>query len=624
MSKKTLIDTIVNFTCRRTWLTISCQLLIIFILGFLAYANTFNASFNFDDILIILGNPTVRNADPLSDPMLFKGLRAVGDMTFALNYRIGAAFHGNGFWVRGYHYVNLAIHLLNALALYFFVQLTLDVAAGPSRKDAVLAGAIPFITSLFFVSHPLQTQAVTYIVQRYTSLATLFYLISVVCYVVARRHWRAGKVRSCLFGLLSFVAALLAMRTKEISFTLPFMIIVYEFIFFQGNLRKRLALVAGCFLIAAVIPLTMLISAGGQVWSRLENLTKVQTSMSRLDYLFTQFRVIVAYLRLLFFPVGQNLDHDIDVSTSFFRLPVMGSFGLLLVIFLCGVYLLYRSRPGRSRCAEIVKGPVPDFRYRLIAFGIFWFFIALSVESSFIPIVDVMFEHRVYLPSVGFFLAIATLLVLVAERIAAPKKELAGIVMVAALSVPVLLGVLTYNRNTVWADDLTLWLDTTAKSPNKTRPWNNLAGAYLKLGEPNKAIPALIKSITISPYHPDAYNNIGKALMQLGIYDGRFSPTYEMFDMTSGITSIYQAEWFALAYNNLGLAYDSLGDRASAMEYFRKSLDMNPRLGEARLNLALSFAATGDQAGVKEQYQTLKAIRPELAEKLRSLTNGAL
>lgn len=620
----TMVDKVVDFTCRRTLMAVLGQVVIIVIIGCLAYINTFDAHFNFDDILIILGNPTVRSADPLTDPMLFKGLRAVGDMTFALNYRIGAAYHGNGFWVQGYHYFNLAIHLVNALLIYLLVKLTLKVAAGLSRKDSLFNGAIPFIASLLFVAHPLQTQAVTYIVQRYTSLATLFYLLSIVCYVQARRRWSVGKVGATISGLLSLIAALLAMRTKEISFTLPFMIIVYEFIFFQGNLRKKAALIAGCILTATVIPLTMLASTGGQVWNRLESLTKVQTSMSRTDYLFTQFRVIVAYLRLLFFPIGQNLDHDVDVSDAFFRLPVIGSFVLLLAIILCGAYLLYRSRTNGSGDAGTGNCSAADTRYRLIAFGIFWFFIALSVESTVIPIVDVMFEHRVYLPSVGFFLSIATMIVLVAERCATRKKELAGVVMVVALLVPAVLAILTYNRNKVWADDLTLWLDVTAKSPNKTRPWNNLAVAYLKLGEPKKAIPALVRSIAISPFHPDAYNNIGKALGQLRTYDGRFSPTYEMFDMTSGINSIYQAEWFALAYNNLGLAYDSMGNTTQAIEYFRKSIDMNPRLAESHFNLALSCAATGDQAGLKEQFQALKASSPELAEKLRKLTNSSL
>jgi Tfp pilus assembly protein PilF len=610
-----MTKTFLDFIHARTRHAAVYQLLIILAVGILAYSNTFKAEFNFDDISAILGNPVVRSADPLSDTSVFKGMRIIGDLTFVANYKAAAALTGNGFHVTGYHFANLAIHLLNACLVYLLVIWTFSAGSiVPGERGE--KGAIAFLAALLFISHPLQTQAVTYIVQRYTSLAATFYLLAVLCYISARRSWGKSTAKAAMAAFMCVLSMVLAMKTKEIAFTLPVMIVLYELLFFRAELRKRLMLVAGCLMAMAIIPVSLIAIWGPQALTRLEALTKVQTAMPRMDYLFTQFRVIVEYLRLLFFPVGQNLDHDFPTYRSLFSGPVLLSFLLLLFLLGLAVFFTYRSRPAGSAGSFTISRPGE----RLIAFGIFWFFVALSVESSFIPIVDVIFEHRVYLPSVGFFIALATAMVMVAERVALRRREAAAGLMALVLLAAMVLAGITYNRNKVWADELTLWKDVAAKSPEKSRAWNNLGYAYLKKRQPKEAIPALITSINLSPGHPDAWNNIGMALHQLGSYTGRFRPTYELFDMREGnITSAYQMEWFALAYNNLGLAYDYLRQPAEAIDNFRKSIEMNPRLAESRYNLALALLAAGDREGVREQYGELQALKPELAGKLREV-----
>lgn len=618
----------IDFIYRRMRFATFFHLLLIVSLGLLAYSNTFTATFNFDDIANILGNPVVRNVDPFADPFAVKGSRAVGDFTFAVNYRL------NGLDVSGYHLVNLAIHLATALLMYILVTLTFRtplLAPAEEGERGRFSGPIALFAALLFVAHPLQTQAVTYIVQRFTSLAAMFYTGSLVLYIMARLEQggdsnRRGKAFSAACYLLSLITAVLAMKTKEIAFTLPFMVILYEFMFFRGSIAKRAAFIGAFLLTLAIIPLSMLGSSGaGQLLGRLEAATMVQTEMPRLDYLFTQFRVIVTYLGLLFFPVGQNLDHDFPVAHSFFNAPVFLSFLLLLAILGLGVYLVLGSRNEERGSRPEVQGSRSSsflapcsslLLYRLIAFGIFWFFIALAVESSVIPIVDVIFEHRVYLPSVGFFMALSTAVVLVVDRLAVRRPQIAGITFIALLLVAVSLASATFKRNMVWADETTLWTDVAAKSPDKSRPWNNLAYAYLKKHQPLKAIPALIRSIDISPGHPDAWNNIGIALGQLGTYAGRYSPTYEMFDASTGMNTAYQNEWFALGYNNLGLAYDSLGQLADSIANFEKSIAMNPRLSEAHYNLGLAYAASKETQKATEQYVILKSLNPEFAAKL--------
>ncbi|ABQ27945.1 tetratricopeptide repeat protein [Geotalea uraniireducens] len=635
-----------DFVYRRTRFATVLHLLLVISLGLLAYSNTFTATFNFDDIANILGNPVVRNVDPFADPFAVKGSRAVGDFTFAVNYRL------NGLDVFGYHLVNLAIHLATALLVYTLVTLTFRtplLAPAEEGERGRFSGPIALFAALLFVAHPLQTQAVTYIVQRFTSLAAMFYIGSLVLYIMARLEQGGGGRRGKLFAaacyLLSLLTAVLAMKTKEIAFTLPFTVILYEFMFFRGSIAKRVMFIGAFLLTLAIIPLSMLGSSGaGQLLGRLEAATMVQTEMPRLDYLFTQFRVIVTYLRLLFFPVGQNLDHDFPVAHSFFNAPVFLSFLLLLAIFGVGIYFVYRSTfyvlrstldsspsttDHRPPTAFYHQPSTTDHRpptavYRLTAFGIFWFFIALAVESSVIPIVDVIFEHRVYLPSIGFFMALSTAVVLAVDRLAVRRPQIAGIAFIALLLVAVSLATATFRRNMVWQDETTLWQDVAAKSPDKSRPWNNLAYAYLKKHQPKKAIPALIRSIGISPGHPDAWNNIGIALGQLGTYAGRYSPTYELFDASMGMNAAYQNEWFALGYNNLGLAYDSMGQLADSIDNYEKSIAMNPRLSEAHYNLGLAYAASKETQKATDQYVILKSLNPEFAAKLLKSVNGDL
>jgi protein O-mannosyl-transferase len=247
------------------------------------------------------------------------------------------------------------------------------------------------------------------------------------------------------------------MKTKEIAFTLPATVLLYEFMFFKSPVRKRLLFLAFVALTLAIIPLTLLHADKplSTSLSELSEKTRVQTDMPRWDYLVTQMRVIVTYLRLVFLPVGQNLDYDYPRYESLFTPPVFLSFLLLVAIVGAAFYLLYASRS---------RTPRPSSRtasYRLISFGIFWFFITLSVQSSIVPIVDVIFEHRVYLPTVGLFFAVITCVVTAAKRL---KMENVALLLLAS-SVLIFTGV-TYARNMVWMSEISLWEDVVKKSPN--------------------------------------------------------------------------------------------------------------------------------------------------------------
>jgi hypothetical protein len=383
----------------REWLWTLLSLLSIIILGAIVYSNTLNASWHFDDSVVITENWSLRNLRGNFNT-IFSANRSVGFFTFALNY------HFNKLNVTGYHVVNILIHIVNALLVYSLVMLTLKTPAMVKSRLTSQARFLALASGLIFVSHPIQTQAVTYIAQRFASLATLFYLLSLVLFVKARLHFLQGKgffsPLHCTCYLLSLFSAYLAMHTKEITFTLPVIIVLYEFCFIDSSLnawRKRIPYLLPFILTFAIIPINTLnlsfqtggIKPLGDVIGEIREQVQETPLISRGDYLLTQFNVIVTYIRLLFLPMNQNLDYDYPIARALFQFPTLISFLFLLALFVLAVYLF-------------IKG------YRLISFAIIWFFVTLSVESSIIPIRDVIYEHRVYLPSVGFGILMAIFL----------------------------------------------------------------------------------------------------------------------------------------------------------------------------------------------------------------------
>ncbi|HEY6838479.1 MAG TPA: tetratricopeptide repeat protein, partial [Geobacteraceae bacterium] len=552
--------------------------LTIIIFGLAAYANTFTASFNFDDLAVIFQGLAGARLGNFFSPAFLKMSRPVGDFTFALNYRL----HGAD--VVGYHVVNLSIHLLAACLMSLLVTETLRtpwcVASAHSpeeREDMERQGRIiAFFAALIFVVHPVQTQAVTYIVQRYASLATLFYVGAVLLYARARRAQRTRHaLRAGLLYLVALLAGGLAMKTKQIAYTLPFVILLYEFTFFTGSLRKRAGIVVSLVALGALVTLGFFASHGfsGDILDRLNALSKESPLMPRLDYLFTQFRVIVTYLRLLVLPVDQRLMYDYPVYHTFMTPPVVLSFLLILSLILLAFWL-GRGARGIAR--------------RLAAFGIFWFFITLTVESSIIPISDVIFEHRLYLPSVGACIAF-TAGVMGAAPVLSKHSRMVLAMPVLLVMLAVVFAVATFRRNVVWASEVTLWEDTVAKAPNLSLPLTNLADIHLRRNEPREALAALVKANARSPEDVKTLLNIAIALDRLGMYDGRFRYGRDMYDERGNIKPRYLKEWFGLACNNLGLAQEVLGDHGAAIANFEKALRINPNIAEAHFNLGLAL-----------------------------------
>lgn len=514
--------------------------------------------------------------------------RFIGYLSFALNYQI------HGLDVTGYHIVNFLVHAVNAGLFYALVLLSFRTPILRSSSIAPFSGGIALFSSLLFILHPIQTQAVTYTVQRFTSLATLFYLLSTVLYV----KWRvggqnmAGHNRSArwAFYALSVLSAVLAMKTKEIAFTLPFAITLYEFMFFEGPVKKRVYYLMPILLTLPIIPYSMLNTANpGDIIGDVSETTRLQTSMGRGEYLFTEFRVIVTYLRLLFLPIGQTLDYDYPVYHSFFEPMVILSFLLILSVIGIAVYLLMRSRAACER--------------RLVAFGIFWFFIALSVESGIIPIADVIYEHRVYLPSVGAFVALATFLFMVAQRVMR-RSAIKKVLTVVPILVFIALGGATYARNAVWQDNVKFWEDSVQKAPMKARVHYGLGLAYMTGGQFDKAIESFKVTLRLRPNSSDAYVSLALAYESKGLIDEAIAQFQNALSVNPSDPNVY---------SNLGVIYLSRGQMDKAIEHCLTAVKLNPNFAEAYYNLSLAYSAKGDKDKADEYYGRALRLKPEIA-----------
>jgi tetratricopeptide (TPR) repeat protein len=574
--------------------------------------------FQWDENLYIKDNPIVR--DPGSflehsdtkEPRFFNAVnkRLLGYLTFALNYRL------HGFDVAGYHVFNLAVHVLNGLLVYFLVKYSFMAPFLVNSSSRGYSKHIALFTGLVFVSHPVQTEAVTYIFQRFVSLVTFFYLFSLLMYV----RWRLLvdsegfiNLRSLIFYTLSFIAAFLAMKIKENAFTLPIAIVLFEFFFFRGAavykdplnffigitgvkypIKMKMIRVIRLYpvlLALLVIPLT-LTGMGG---SPLEISSPRSPSMmgledvSRTEYFLTQYRVFVTYMRLLLFPVGQNLCHDYPVYGSFIAPQVLVSFLLFSSLFCLAVYLVCRSRAGK---------PI----LRLAAFGILWFFLTLSVESTVVPLPMVINEYRLYLPSVGAIMAIVSSVFFLADRLEG-KRRRAKIVAASILALlTIALQATTYARNNVWRSSISLWEDVVSKSPLEPRGHNNLAIAYRSEGLTDKAIEHFRAALLLQPENAGLHNNIAFAYWSKGLTYEAISHYRKALELRPGLTD---------AHIKIGIIYCEDGRPDEAIEHFKKALALNPYSENAHNNIGIAYLLKGLSDKAIEHFRAALRLLPE-------------
>lgn len=587
-----------DFSTRKRPIDYRFLILLLIPLGFALYIDALRAPFAYDDKMYIVSNAGIRD---LRNFLNFSGARYVGFLSFALNYRI------SGLTPFDFHLVNVIIHIANSMLLFFLIKGAFDTPLGkvflPEGGQRLTASvSLAFTSSVIFLTHPVETQAVTYVTQRFASLAAFFYIMAVVLYA----RWRAAegepgkKGSSRVFYVASLIAAVLAMKTKEISFTLPFAVTLYDFIFYPGEtaFKRRVVRLIPFYLTLPIIPLALLSPEffGSSLPGIAEDIRKLQieeaSALSRRVYLLTQFKVIVTYMRLLLFPVNQSLDYDYPYSLSLFDPRTFVSLLALLAVFISAVCVL-RASYRRGNLYGV-----------LFSFGIFWFFVTLAVESSIIPIQDVIFEHRVYLPSVGFIISAVSALFYLLERRAfksALSPALVSCVILLFAAVP--LSYALHKRNLVWADELTLLNDAIAKNPGKARLYYARGLVYLRWGEYIRersgvekpaspaqpryedAVKELTRAISIDPNLKEAYNNRGFALSAMGKQEEAIT------DFTKAVRL---DRTFTTAYFNGALSYIALKKYDEAIADFTTVLRLSPDNLDAYNNRGVVYFLKGE------------------------------
>lgn len=519
-------------------------------LGFIIYSHSLGGAFQLDDYGVIIENPAIKNLTDLSNIWKFWPTRFITTFSFAINFRL------ERFNVFYFHLFNLAIHIGSAILVWWLMSLTFLTPEMKDKKIAESKRVIAFFAGLIFVSHPIQTEAVSYIVQRSTSLAAFLCLVS-LCFYIKSRLLESGSALSNSwksYYAASLITMIMAMFTKEMTIIFPLIILLYDFFFLRAGKAVYWRRLAPFFITMPIIPFTML-AAKSVNFSEMRLISEGPPGISPIHYLLTQLNVMVTYIRLLFIPLNQNVDYDYHIARALTEIPVLASLLFLIFILILALKILPK--------------------YRLASFGIFWFFLTLLPESSIIPIADVIFEHRLYLPMVGFSIFLASAVYYIFGRHSLKTLNMVMLIIIIFYSV------LTYNRNFFWKDDLALWDDAVHKSPNKGRPYNNRGYAYMERHDLDSAIRDFNKAITLDP-DSDAgyYYNLGNAYSVKGYFDKSISNYNKAIQMKPA---------YAAAYVNRGVTYSAKGELDKAIADYNQAIQIDSMFAMAYVHRSIAY-----------------------------------
>ncbi len=515
------------------------------------YSDSFHGPFIFDD------SPAIEQAsskEPLSLRDKLTEPRPVIRATLALNYFIG------GYDETGYHVVNLCIHILAALALFGVIRRTLRLPSLGGRFGEKAAASLAFAAALLWVVHPLQTQAVTYMIQRTESLMGLFYLLTLYCFIRSAsspnpRAWLVAAVAACALG----------MGCKEVMVSAPLVVLLYDRCFVAGSFRgvlRRWGFYLGLAATWLILARSVIEGLGPHALSAGFQLKEV----TPFQYARSEPGVILHYLALAFWPAGLCLDYGWPVAKGIAQIaPGAIVIGALLA----------------ATVWALVRRPKWGF------IGA-WFFLVLAPSSSVMPIKDLAFEHRMYLP----LAAVVSALILAAhlgwERWAGAGegRRLEGQILAAilVLSASIALGYATLMRNKDYATAMAIWSDTARKAPRNPRALNNLGWELRDAGDYQAALDCLNRAIELRPRYADAYNNRAYTYASMKKYD------LALDDCNMAIECRPE---FATPYNNRGNLYVQRGELDKALKDFNRALELKPNYHQAYNNRGLARLKLG-------------------------------
>ncbi|RLC21599.1 MAG: hypothetical protein DRI57_01990 [Deltaproteobacteria bacterium] len=543
--------------------------IILFVSLIIIYGNSFHCIFHFDDYDNITENQNIK-METLSWENVKKTFcgrsydqqsritRPISYLSFALNHYI------SGPDVFGYHVTNFVIHYLAAVFLFLLLYRTLRLPV-LSRRYEKAAYAVALLSAFIWATHPIQVSAVTYVVQRMASMAGMFYIMAMYFYVRGRTERRIRK-RAAFFTLFG-LTALAAFGSKENAAMLPVSLFFYDLIFIQGayseNIRKNFRRILFPVLIVLVMGYLY-----ADLSSFLEGYEKRPFNLG--ERLLTEPRVLFFYVTLLIYPTSSRLAllHDIEISGSFLS-PWTTLPAILLIFALTASAIAY--------CRKIP----------IVSYCILFFFLNHLTEGSFIPL-ELIFEHRNYIPSMFFFTPIAILAVRVLDYFSY-KKFIQWVMLFAMVFLLAAHGHTTFLRNSVFKDNLSLWTDNAKKAENLHRPHHNLGSALLSAGLDDEYLSEMQKALAGKvPRNNIKYMthfNLGIYYFYQNEYDisvSHFSKSLEFRPNNPN------------AYGRLAMIMFFKNDLAIAEKHIRKAVKLNPDSSEHQNMLGWILLKKGD------------------------------
>ncbi|HTB80372.1 MAG TPA: tetratricopeptide repeat protein [Opitutaceae bacterium] len=530
-----------------------------------AYHNSFSVPFLYDDIPTITDNPSIRHLWPIwpvlsPPPDTTATSRPLVNLALAVNYASG----GTAVW--GYHALNLAIHILAGLALFGVVRRTLLL---PSLRGRFGDAALPLALAVaaIWTLHPLQTESVTYVVQRAESMMGLFYLLTL--YGCIRGMDSPAPARWHIFAI---AACLLGMASKEVMVSAPVMVFLYDRTFVAGSFgeawRKRWQLylgLAGTWVLLGYL----VVSAGGNR----NGAFSFDIGLSWLAYWMTQFQAIARYLWLSIWPQ-----------------PLIFEYGFYWVKSLGEVL------PYMPVVLGLVAGTVIAlWRWPFFGFLGAWF-LAILAPTSLLPGTSQMIvEHRMYL-------ALAAVVAFVVLGVYALAGRRSVIIFMAAA---IVLGFVTWRRNQDFQTELAIWSDTVAKRPDCAFAHDSLGSALIDANRIPEGIGQFWEALRLKPDYPEAHYNLALVLARIG----KIPEAIEQYQQ-----SLAARPNHADTHNNLGNALMQAGRLPEAIEQYAQAIRIRPDFAKAHYNLGLALAQAGQPAEAIAQYEEALRLEPGNAD----------
>jgi protein O-mannosyl-transferase len=514
-------------------------------------------------------------------------LRPVAYISFYLNYRWDAF---NPHWFR---LVNIIIHALNALLIYALVNVLLrrSTLAAHLQRGSVLF--ISATAALMFAAHPLATESVTYIIQRFTSLVVLFSLLSLCLYFVScsvKSRWAMLLLRTG-----SVLAVLLAMQTKEDAFVVPLLAVLLDWLVIGTRLRPAALRALPLLICMPLIPVLVFLTASAQhggydLHAAVNIVNSRDAPLNHWHYIVTELTVVAHYLRQMFWPMGMNLDPDWPVYESLWQGPVLLALAVLSGL-LISVWALARRFRG-------------DVRFILGFACVVWFFMTIVVSSGLVPLPDLVAEHRSYLPSIGIVILVACLLDWLRNSSLRFGVLRVGVPVITLLCISAL-SWKTCIRNNVWRTRESLWEDTVEKSPGKYRTWGNLGAAYSDAGKNEKAVHCFREALKVEPRFQNGLLNLSNSLLKLNRPKEALDTTLQLIQLNKNATTKPPVAF------TLGLSLAGVGRYDEAVSVFRDILHSMPDDPQTHKALGLVYYQTGLPHRALDHYEAAARIQPD-------------